>query len=180
MTGRPLPSSDLKGEKVARGDADGTPLKSTPSEEVLQFGFLLEDVGFQVHQTRRAVRMAMRPSAQIASKPRPSGSLTTLILIGLNPGVSQNQLADALFLDSSKVASLVGQLEQDALVEKRPSAIDRRRHDLFLTDEGDALLATIRTKDDARSRMLSNGLDAGDRAQLVELLVRFQDAIRAR
>jgi DNA-binding MarR family transcriptional regulator len=144
----------------------------------LDFGHLSDDIGFQIHQSRRAVRMRMRGRAPFMEKPPPGGTLSILILVELNPGVSQNELADALHLDSSKVAHLVGQLHGRGMVRKSPSPGDKRRQDLTLTPAGAALAEEIRRRSDERTALLGDCLNPSERAQLVALLAKFQRGTR--
>jgi DNA-binding MarR family transcriptional regulator len=144
----------------------------------LDFGYLADDIGFQIHQSRRAARMRMRGHRTVMEKPLPGGTLSILILVELNPGVSQNELAEALHLDSSKVAHLVGQLDRRGMVRKSPSPVDKRRQDLTLTPAGTALVEELRRRSDERMALLSAGLNPSERAQLVALLAKFQRGTR--
>ena len=90
----------------------------------------------------------------------------------------QKQLAEALFFDPSKIASLVARLEETALVVKHPSTADGRQQDLFLKSEGEALLAAIGEKGYERSRLFGGGLCAPQRASLIKVLVRLRHSIR--
>ena len=151
-------------------------LHSDDQPPEFEFGFLRDDVGFQIHQARRAVRKALRGRHAEEDQP-PGGSLTTLILIGLNPGTSQNEIAEAAHLDSSKVASLVSELRRRRWVEKRRSPVDGRRQDLFLTPDGERVVEDIRRESDARMQHLAGGLTARERGQLIRLLVKLQATI---
>lgn len=152
--------------------------ESTDGSRQLDFDFLHDDLGFQVHQTRRAVRKAMRNRIRIGGQPAPSGTITVLILIGLNPGAWQDEIAEALYLDSSRVASTLTSLQSEGLVRKRQSALDGRRQDLFLTTKGEELLAAIKERSGARSEKLHSGLTTRERERLVALLLKLQRSIR--
>jgi DNA-binding MarR family transcriptional regulator len=69
---------------------------------------------------------------------------TVLELIAENPGVSQVDLAAALSMDRATMMALVDRLEGRSLLVRQVSKTDRRRQDLHLTGEGDALLETAR------------------------------------
>lgn len=152
--------------------------EATEGSRQINFDFLYDDLGFQVHQTRRAVRKAMRNQIRIGGQPAPGGTITVLILIGVNPGAWQDEIAEVLYLDSSRVASTVTILQNEGLVNKRQSALDGRRQDLFLTTKGEELLAAIRQRSGARSELLDGDLTARERERLVALLLKLQRSIR--
>lgn len=65
----------------------------------------------------------------------------TLRLISANPGVSQVDLAATLGTDRATMMAMIDRLEQRYLVVRQRSTADRRRQELKLTTEGEALLA---------------------------------------
>lgn len=144
----------------------------------IALGFLGDHVGFQIHIARRALRQAMRPSPPVRGPIPSSGTISSLVLIGLNPGISQQDLADALFLDSSKVALLVRNLCKAGLVRKCQSAVDLRKTELRLTDAGAEHLQKVEAVSDEHEQRISQGLTAPERRQLVALLVKLQQALR--
>ncbi len=68
--------------------------------------------------------------------------LHALRLIEPGDGVPMSSLAGKLFCDASNVTGIVDRLEARGLIERRPSATDRRVKLLVLTDEGARLLET--------------------------------------
>jgi DNA-binding MarR family transcriptional regulator len=68
--------------------------------------------------------------------------LHALRLIEPGDGVPMSSLADKLFCDASNVTGIVDRLEARGLIERRPSATDRRVKLLVLTDEGARLRET--------------------------------------
>jgi DNA-binding MarR family transcriptional regulator len=90
---------------------------------------------------------------------------------------SQGELADALGIDYSNLASVTGQLYERGLIERHRDPADRRRYVVELTADGERLLAD---SDDAiasgEEDMLSS-LDPAEREQLWELLRRMADAL---
>ena len=83
---------------------------------------------------------------------------------------SMGELAQVLDVDASYVTALVDSLEVRELVERRPSATDRRRRVLEITDEGRAVLERMH----ARVERIPMGGDLSDEelAELVSLLRR--------
>ena len=144
----------------------------------VELGFLHDDLGFHVIQARRAIGMAVRNSAPASVRSSPGGMLTTLVLIGLNPAISQSEIAKTLFLDASKVALLIRELQRAGLVRKTTAAGDARRVELYLTGEGEQKFAQMEANRSERENRIASGLNASERRQLVALLLKLQDALR--
>ena len=65
----------------------------------------------------------------------------TLWLIKENPTISQSELAAVLLMDRATMLVIIDKLSTRGLVTRQRSEVDRRRHELCLTEEGEALLA---------------------------------------
>lgn len=63
--------------------------------------------------------------------------------INSRPGASQAELADPLLGDYPNVTRLVDSLVRRGLAERRPAPDDRRRHALYLTEEGRKLAGEL-------------------------------------
>ena len=87
--------------------------------------------------------------------------------------ISQQELAETLDLDPSKLVALLNELENDGLAERRRDPSDRRRHIVQISAEGrDRVAAAERAMSDFESRFLA-GLAADERRQLEGLLDRL-------
>ena len=136
--------------------------------EQVRFSTLLAALGRDV--TAR-VRRAMRPLGL--------GAQQFLVLQQLEElgQTSQAELADALGLDRSNLASLVNDLCDRELVERTRDDADRRRYVLRLSRKGEQLLrrtdgAIAATEDD-----LLSALDEPQREQLYTLLRQVADGV---
>jgi len=90
---------------------------------------------------------------------------------------SQGELADALGIDYSNLASVTGQLYERGLIERHRDPADRRRYVVELTTEGKQLLGDAdRAIESGEQGMLST-LDEAEREQLWDLLRRMADAL---
>ncbi|WP_037080002.1 MarR family transcriptional regulator [Rhizobium sp. CCGE 510] len=78
--------------------------------------------------------------------------LAVMELTAGNPGASQIDLANTLGTDRATMMALVNRLAARDLIERRPSAADRRRQELHLTKAGRAMLARARDLIDAHER----------------------------
>lgn len=90
---------------------------------------------------------------------------------------SQGELADALGLDYSNLASVTGQLYERGLIERHRDPADRRRYVVELTEDGTRLLADADGAIAAGEQDMIGSLDEGEREQLWELLRRMADAL---
>jgi DNA-binding MarR family transcriptional regulator len=105
--------------------------------ETIKLGDFADDLSFQIHTTWRAVRKRiLRGRTRRSIRKIAPGFYSIPALIGLNPGISPQELAKFLFLDASKVSLFLKTLERQAMVERRPSPADRRKVELHLTDAG--------------------------------------------
>jgi MarR family transcriptional regulator, lower aerobic nicotinate degradation pathway regulator len=90
--------------------------------------------------------------------------------VAAKPGIDQRTLARQVALDTSTIGGVIDRLEARGLVQRRPSAEDRRVRLLTLLDEGTALLqAATPGMLRAQQRMLEP-LPARERQAFVKLL----------
>src|SRR5215831_12368363 len=98
-----------------------------------------------------------------------------LRLIGLIPGLSQQELARRLAILPSQLVALLDELEERGFIERRQDATDRRTYALHLTTSGRNALEQIgriaREHDDA----VCAALDLHERQQLNALLGRIAE-----
>lgn len=92
-------------------------------------------------------------------------SFATLTLIRANPGVAQVELARYLKIDRATMTATVDRLRTENFVELRDSEHDRRRRDLHLTADGEAIWLAARRRVVEHERKFvdlftSAGLDA--------------------
>jgi DNA-binding MarR family transcriptional regulator len=85
--------------------------------------------------------------------------------------MSQQALADRVGVDPTKLVGLLNDLEGRHLVLRRRDAVDRRRHIVENSQEGEAQLDAALAVATAVEDELLAGLDGEQRAQLRELLV---------
>jgi DNA-binding MarR family transcriptional regulator len=102
-----------------------------------------------------------------------SGSVALLCLIGLNPGVSQNDLASAVVLKKSAVTRVISEMEGAGLVTRRKTRSDRRYNALTLTEHGETRWRQLQAEMRRQQDRLLAPLDDADRAALFDLLGRL-------
>lgn len=96
-------------------------------------------------------------------------------MIAGQPGRSQQSVALDLGVVPSRVVALIDNLDRKGLVERRPSATDRRHHALHLTTDGQQVLMDMRSIATAHDDDICAALNADEREQLAGLLQRIAD-----
>lgn len=98
-----------------------------------------------VHQLRRAHGQFMQRFLHhfSAVSLRPT-EYSVLALIAENPGRKQSEIAAALGIQRANFVSLMNDLEERCLTERRSVPNDRRSHALYLTASGQNLLSDAR------------------------------------
>jgi DNA-binding MarR family transcriptional regulator len=129
--------------------------------------FLLAQVG-DLAATRFAARLA-----ELNLMPQHAGVLR---LIAASEGVNQQTLGQRLGIFASRLVTLIDQLEQRGLVERRRNPEDRRQSALYLTPAGWEMLRSIGRLAVAHQEALLAPLAPEERAQLAALLARLAEA----
>lgn len=125
--------------------ADARSLVSPEVRRLLET-FRLEDV--PSHLLRRAHFFAEDLFAQeFADETLTPRQKAALITLYQRPGLSQNALADRLFMDRNTVAEMVKRLVAASLVRRRAARDDQRAYELFLAPAGAALLDRVLPRD---------------------------------
>jgi|SRR5215831_4846244 len=103
-------------------------------------------------------------------KPHHAGLLR---MLGVNPGLSQQELCDLFGVFPSRLVVLLDQLEVEGLIERRDNPSDRRGHRLQLTKAGRATLKTIGRLTVELENDLCASLSDVEKATLLGLLARI-------
>jgi DNA-binding MarR family transcriptional regulator len=122
-------------------------------------------------------RLGMVAQRQFAERLESLG-LTTRLWGALNVldaegTITQQALGACIGMDPSSMVSTIDELEAKGLVERRRHPTDRRAHALHLTDHGRETLAQGRKLAKGAQQSLLAPLDAAERQQLHELLLRL-------
>lgn len=131
----------------------------------------------------RVIRLHRRAFAAIAGELKGIGlSIPQFDLVSTlteREGLSQQELAERLYVTKGNVSGLVDRLVEAGLVERRPIPGDRRSHALHLTDRGRALAERgIALQQDYVRRTLGR-LPAQDLAELERIVLAWREAARA-
>jgi len=101
----------------------------------------------------------------------------TLGFIRDHPGVTQQEIESALFMDANSVVLILNELEAAQFSVRRRDPSDRRRHIVEITASG---RRAIERADKARESLedeVLKGLSADDRKQLRQLLERVLEGL---
>ena len=137
----------------------------------VSIGILDQYVGFRMRrvQNRLSRDFAMATAAQGLR----SGIFSSLAIIEANPGISQIELSELVSLDKSVTVSIVDDMESAGWAVRERSKEDRRRHALYITDEGKAHLAELMGIMNQTESAVLHALSPAEMALLGELLDRM-------
>ena len=91
--------------------------------------------------------------------------------------LGQRELGQLMETDPSILVTLLNPLEAEGLLSRRRDPLDRRRHQVTLTAQGQRrLAAAARAQSEAEDELFA-GLDEGQREQLRVLLIALKDGL---
>jgi DNA-binding MarR family transcriptional regulator len=108
----------------------------------------------------RVGRELRREAREVGISPE---QVSLLVAVKYAPGIGVNELAARERVSAPAMSNHVDRLERDGLVTRTPSANDRRRVGLTLTDEGKRVLRRVRSR---RTAWLASRLGALDAEEL--------------
>jgi len=117
--------------------------------------------------------LVMRLSRELRREARAlgitGGQVTLLFLVKGSPGLGVRELAARERISPAAMSGVVRRLERAGLVRRTPHPSDRRRHGLTVTEEGERVLRSVKSRRTAwlasRLRELEHGeVDAIERA----------------
>lgn len=107
------------------------------------------------------------------------GQPRILRLIHDYPGETQKQIADRLYVSAASLSISLKRLQKAALVERRQSAQDRRRHELYLTPAGAEAIQKCGSDLCSLYRYMMSNMDEKEVQQLLESLKKIHDNLAA-
>lgn len=93
-----------------------------------------------------------------------------LSVIHHNPGITSRQLCDVLNLRPPNLVGKIDALEKRALVRRHPHPLDGRALGLYLTEDGNALMAQAEVTAAELETEVASALTASERRTLIRLL----------
>lgn len=107
------------------------------------------------------------------------GQVPYLLRLCRRPGLSQEEIAQALYLNKSSVARQIACLEKQELVYRKPSPDDRRRLLVYPTEKALSMLPLLVETVRGWNDYLLDGMGADERAQLEAIMERISARARA-
>lgn len=127
-----------------------------------------KSLGLQVHLLSRQWRFLL--DKQLACNSLTQASGIALVYISDNQGISQTELARLLGVETPSLVPVLDQLEQQGLIERRPSLQDRRQKALHLLPAATDLVSQIDRKRRALQQELLAGLSEAQQQQFPLML----------
>jgi DNA-binding MarR family transcriptional regulator len=134
----------------------------------IRAGWLRQDLNFLTRSLRYLLAphgVALRKAAGLEA-----GEIGILAVVGLNPGISQNDLAASVVLKKSAVTRIVQALERRGLLQRMRSNIDRRANRLNLTPAGQTVIEQVRRATQDQHRRWLAPIPAEKQAVFFEVL----------
>jgi DNA-binding MarR family transcriptional regulator len=132
--------------------------------ETLDLGGLGDLIGFRLRLASAAMHRDFLTA--LAAQDVTQKQVAVLWLIEANPGVSQIAIAQTLDMDRATTMAIVDRLEARGLVLRRRSTVDRRRQELYLTDQGETFLARAKALSHDHDRKFTERLTEQEIATL--------------
>lgn len=131
----------------------------------------------------RFLRLHRRVSAAIAAELKALGlsipQFDVISTLSEQEGLTQQDLAQRLYVTKGNVSGLIDRLVEAGLVERRPIPGDRRSHALHLTPPGRDLARSGMAAQSAYVTRTLGSLPPGDVAELERVVLAWRAAARA-
>lgn len=137
------------------------PEREDPNESV----FHLLRVALQEHTALWNERVGAGPAAE-CTKPQ----YAVMCAVAADPGLDQASAAQYAGSDKATVAALLDRLEGRRLIRREVDPLDRRRRKLYLTEQGESLLASAGPVIAGLNQEMLSRLSQSEQANLVILL----------
>lgn len=152
---------------------------TAPAEDILDARLDLDGLpdllGFHLRLAHVAVYRDF--TAELSEMDMTQKQCATLQLIGANPGVSQVDLASTLGTDRATMMAMVDRLEQRGFLLRRRSLSDRRRQELNLTAEGEAMMRRTREAIGRHEKRFTSRFTAAELKVLIGALTRIHQQV---
>lgn len=138
---------------------------------------LSASIGYHLHRAYSGMRREL--DARLQPHGVTSAQWGALVSIGRHGCATAADLSRWMNLDRAGVSRVLKQLERSRLVERRPSAQDRRTRRLRLSPKGAALLPRLEAVTTSVSNDFLSGFSVADRSRLLRLLSRLPSTLAA-
>lgn len=134
-------------------------------------------MGYLVNFLAKA--MARELSGRLAARGASLGQWGVLLFLWAQDGRSQGKLARLVAIEDATMVRTVDRMERDGLVRRERDAQDRRRVNLFLTEEGRGLRDPLVPYAVATNESATRALTGAEQEQAKDLMRRMISALDA-
>jgi DNA-binding MarR family transcriptional regulator len=136
---------------------------------------LSPNLGAMLHDVARGFRRNFERRARHGRLPITRQQARALLYIARNEGLSQAAVAASLDIEPIALVRLIDRLHDEALVDRRLHATDRRVRTLWLTPHAWEVIDQVLAINAAVREDACAGLGSEDRAMLMRVLARMKD-----
>lgn len=134
----------------------------------VSLGVLQELLGYHVRRAQLSFFAGFTEAcADLGLSP---GLFAVLEVVYRNPGLTQTAVSKALGTDRSAMVAAIDKLESMELIERRPSANDRRSYALYSTERCNSWYPSAEEKVKHHEDLVVANLTADEREQLLAIL----------
>jgi len=141
------------------------------NHDSLDPGLLPELLGYELR--RAQIRVFQDFADALGGHDLTPGHFGILVLLSRNPGISQTKLAKAVGVERSTLGEVIEKLDSRGLLDRKPSAADRRSLAVRLSSKGEEFLEQVVPMVRAHEDNIAGDLSAIERATLLDLLGRL-------
>jgi DNA-binding MarR family transcriptional regulator len=134
-----------------------------------------ESIGFVVSSTARVLGLSL--SRALAPYGVAPAQWTILLHLWSEEGISQRELGRRIGIEEATVTRTVDRLVRDALIERRVSTEDKRQYQLYISEKGQALKATLVPIVQSLNRQATSRLTDADFQELIRLLRLVRESV---
>lgn len=149
-------------------------MDKTAAERAVSDLDIADQIADQVHVLRHLYRSRMYAGTQDGQEELSHMAGRLLGHVGRHPGVTHTNLVAHFVRAKAQVTRLVKELRERGLIETRAGKGDRRVQRLYRTELGEQVYASIHDNRIAVVHRAVEGLDAGEQAQLLDLMRRLR------
>ena len=85
-----------------------------------------------------------------------------ILALNVSDGLTQKELADKIYIDSSTLVPVIDKMEQNGLVERKADSKDRRINRIFLTKKSESTINSITLIILQLRKMIYSGISASE------------------
>jgi len=134
----------VNGSRVTRRTPGNPQAPKTIDYSKVDFDIFGDLLSFYVRTVNILVSRDLDEQTEELAMAGGTGKISTLLLVGANPGLRPSVLAHFILKDRSAMGKLLEQMERAGLLEQKVSSSERRARELYLTPKGKALAQQVR------------------------------------